>query len=103
MANWTEHLKEIEERRRLRKLSDADLYNSAIALKKASNAVDKFKQKETNITPDPEAIKIVKQKIAEEDITISNLNKELFSSGQPLTELEQVNNLIEFLQKKIPG
>jgi hypothetical protein len=101
MSTWNEQLKEIEQLRKIRKLSDKELYNSAIALKKASNVLDKVKQKETNLTVDQEEINDVKKKIAGQDKAISTLNNELISSGQPFTELEQVNNLIEFLQKKI--
>lgn len=101
MANWTEQLNAIEELRKKRKLSDAELYNSAIALKKAGTAVDKAKQKEINIIPNAEEIKNVTQKIADEDKAIAALNQELITSNEPLTELEQVNNLIDFLEKKI--
>ena len=101
MSTWTEQLENIEQLRAARKAIDADSYASGIRLTKINKTLGRMENRETSLPVDPEDIAIVKKKISELEAAISNLNQQLQENGFVLTKLEDKNNLIVFLQKKI--
>ncbi|HMG93704.1 MAG TPA: hypothetical protein VK589_26785, partial [Chryseolinea sp.] len=101
MSTWTEQLEKIEQLREARRLSDANSYASAIQLNKAIKKLDKINNQETVLPSGGNDINIIKKKIAGLEARIRDLNDQLSERRKVLIQLEDKNDLIGFLQKKI--